>query len=90
MILLCYEEDAVVLRVQDNGCGFDVSRQATSRERPSWGLLGMKERATLLGGLFSIDSRPGTGSTVTVTIPYQLEETLHSNEVLDDDTFATS
>jgi signal transduction histidine kinase len=89
MIMLCYESDAVVLRVQDNGCGFDVSMQATSRERPSWGLLGMKERATLLGGQFSITSRPGTGTSVTVAIPYELEETDQRSEVLNDNTSAS-
>ncbi len=85
LILLYYEEDAVVLRVEDNGCGFDASRQTTSRERPSWGLLGMNERASLLGGQFSISSRPGTGTSVTVTIPYLLEEEYQQEEVSDAD-----
>jgi signal transduction histidine kinase len=63
-----YLPDYVHLVVCDRGAGFDpvLVRQA---ERPQWGLLGMQERAVLLGGQLAIDSAPGKGTCVTVVIP---------------------
>jgi signal transduction histidine kinase len=52
------------LRVADNGCGFD-----TSHTTSGWGIVGMRERAELLGGRFDVSSRPGLGATVEVVIP---------------------
>lgn len=54
------------LQVRDDGCGFD--QQAASRAY-SYGLLGMNERARLIGGSLSIDSEPGAGTTVSIHIP---------------------
>ena len=63
-----YLPDYVHLVVCDRGAGFDpvLVRQA---DRPQWGLLGMQERAVLLGGQLAIDSAPGKGTCVTVVIP---------------------
>ncbi len=57
-INLTYGSSAVRVQVTDDGQGFDT-RSMTSSERISWGLTGMRERATLLGGKFSLRSRPG-------------------------------
>ncbi|HEY4297616.1 MAG TPA: response regulator, partial [Paraburkholderia sp.] len=54
------------LQVRDDGCGFDLD---AARRGYSYGLLGMNERARLIGGAFSIDSEPGAGTTVSITIP---------------------
>ncbi|NEK55912.1 histidine kinase, partial [Rhizobium leguminosarum] len=54
------------LQVRDNGCGFDL--QAAHRDY-SYGLLGMNERARLIGATLSIDSAQGTGTTVSIHIP---------------------
>jgi len=63
-------DDRVVLEVEDDGQGFDVSplNAATSRKR-GWGLLGMQERASLLGGTLEIDSAPANGTRLRVVIP---------------------
>lgn len=56
--------------VEDDGKGFDV--ESTFRYKigaHSLGLLGIKERATLLGGTFSIKSKVGQGTCLTVEIP---------------------
>lgn len=68
-IKLDYGGDAVTLHVEDDGCGFDIGAIAHA-DRPSWGLLGMEERASLLGGTLMLHSRPGEGTRVEVTIPY--------------------
>jgi PAS domain S-box-containing protein len=59
-------DSRIALITHDNGIGFDSS--AVERQG-SLGLLGMKERAHLLGGDFKISSSPGKGTTVVVHIP---------------------
>ncbi|BBZ05288.1 sensor histidine kinase [Mycolicibacterium chitae] len=54
------------LEVSDNGVGFDP---APDRAPTSYGMLSMSERAELVGGQLSVRSRPGWGTTVTVTVP---------------------
>jgi signal transduction histidine kinase len=60
------------LVVADDGRGFDPVSRTVGGARPAcegFGLLGMRERALLAGGRAEIDSRPGAGTTVTVTVP---------------------
>jgi PAS domain S-box-containing protein len=56
----------VTLSVRDNGRGFVAG---SPRKPNSYGLLGVRERAHLLGGEARIDSTPGQGTTVEVRIP---------------------
>jgi signal transduction histidine kinase len=54
----------LVLVVEDDGVGFDPEHAAT-RER-GIGLLGMRERAGLIGAQFELESRPGEGTSIFV------------------------
>jgi signal transduction histidine kinase len=56
----------VRLELADDGVGFDV---ADRTGRGGHGLASVRERAELVGGTVRITSRPGTGTTVTVTAP---------------------
>jgi len=56
----------VWLVVRDNGAGFET---AGPRKRESYGLMGIRERAYLLGGTFSLESAPGEGTTVELQFP---------------------
>ncbi|MEC7520995.1 MAG: ATP-binding protein [Myxococcota bacterium] len=59
-------EDGLMLRVEDDGVGFDgPAPQGTT------GLTSMRERAAMCGGRLSIDGRPGAGTTVTLRLPRQ-------------------
>ena len=61
------EDDATVeLTVTDDGAGFETG--ATSE---GFGLIGMRERVTLLGGELHFDSQPGAGTIVAARIPVQ-------------------
>jgi signal transduction histidine kinase len=71
-VRLRFGEERVELVVSDNGTGFDP-RPIHGRERPAFGLLGIEERATLLGGSARIRSRPGEGTTVDVYVPYRAD-----------------
>jgi two-component system NarL family sensor kinase len=55
----------VRLTVQDDGRGFVPGENAGSR----FGLIGMRERARLLGGSFQIESSPGAGTRITAEVP---------------------
>lgn len=59
------ENGQIVLKISDNGKGFDKN-QAT---RKTLGVLGMKERTLQMGGSYHITGIPGKGTTVEVTIP---------------------
>jgi signal transduction histidine kinase len=56
----------IELKVSDDGVGFEEETIPPSRR---YGLLGMRERAELLGGKFSIRSKPEGGTEVSVSIP---------------------
>jgi PAS domain S-box-containing protein len=64
------DADTVCLGVHDDGRGFDVAgAEEAARAGRSLGLLGMAERARLLGGVLEIDSAPGAGTTVRARLP---------------------
>ena len=56
----------VRVRVCDDGCGFSDTDHRKAR---SFGVLGMRERAYVLGGAFSVRSENSKGTTVEATIP---------------------
>ena len=60
------DADSVVLTVRDNGRGF---ASGAPRKPESFGLLGLRERAYLLGGQVEIDSVPGRGTCVDRNAP---------------------
>ncbi|NOH12028.1 MAG: hypothetical protein HND51_10315 [Chloroflexi bacterium] len=63
-------EDLVLLEIEDDGEGFDLSAvEATYDDRGSLGLLNMRERAELISSVLQIDSRPKRGTRVRVWIP---------------------
>jgi signal transduction histidine kinase len=67
-ITLREEVGSVVLEIRDNGCGFDTE----SRSRSGVGLTSMAIRAREAGGEWRIESTPGEGTSVAVTIPVDL------------------
>lgn len=63
-------EDAVVLEIRDNGRGFEFGDKM---ELGGLGLMTMKERAEKLGGTTKIHSTLGEGTSVFVSIPYEVK-----------------
>ncbi|NWF63961.1 MAG: PAS domain S-box protein [Chloroflexi bacterium] len=68
---LTFATARVALQITDDGRGFDVNEALAHhlQDGRGLGLLGMRERAELLGGRLQVESRPGAGTRVTVELP---------------------
>lgn len=73
-----FQTDRVSMSIQDDGRGFDVDQALPSEGRTrGLGLLGMRERAALLGGSLRINSQPGHGTRCWVEVPVDSEAVVH-------------
>jgi signal transduction histidine kinase len=74
IVTLSFSPVEVSLIVQDNGRGFDPEQALQRNGRNAgWGLLGMRERASLIGGQAAVESSPGQGARIRVTVPTSRE-----------------
>jgi signal transduction histidine kinase len=79
-VQLSFDANRIHISVRDDGNGFDPDLvQMRQTSRPSLGLAGMRERASLLGGTVSLQSGPGQGTLIEASIPY-----LYESEAQDD------
>lgn len=73
-VAIAFGCDLVVGTVKDNGTGFDVAATLSSPdEQAALGIIGMQERASLLGGHLEIAAERGSGTVLTVTLPAPTE-----------------
>jgi len=70
-VLLCCREDMLLLRVSDDGQGM-----TEPTKRDSFGIIGMRERATGLGGVFYVSNIAEGGTCVEVNLPTHLIDTV--------------
>ena len=68
-VRLWKDAERVGVQVEDRGAGFAPDAPPGEDRQPSTGLSGMKERAELLAGEFTLDSSPGHGTCITVELP---------------------
>jgi two-component system, NarL family, sensor histidine kinase UhpB len=71
-VTLSWTDAAIQLRVRDDGKGMGAETAGGAR---TLGLLGMRERARMLGGELLIDSVPGAGTSITLIVPRQSKAT---------------
>jgi signal transduction histidine kinase len=65
--------DNVILIIEDNGVGFEPAKEKVPTESgKGLGLVGMRERAMLVGGSVEIESAPGKGTTIYVKVPFRV------------------
>lgn len=62
-------ENMFALKIDDNGCGFDPAHITVEDGQRHLGLIGMSERAELIGGRFNIYSAVGKGTTIEIFVP---------------------
>ncbi len=80
-ITLAQADGVVTLTVEDDGRGFDVPTRFRDNVRAGrLGLLGMNERAELLGGRLTIESKPGKGARVIAEVPVDVLEALPAQD----------
>ena len=75
-VTLTYNPNEIVVKIEDNGDGFDVSNipKGTRDDNSGFGLSMMKERVFLLSGRICIDSSIGNGCCIKVNVPIKKEE----------------
>ena len=72
VLTLTYHDKALLLDVRDDGVGFEpehVDRDRDGRRAGGFGLNGMRERLAQHGGTLTIESAPGTGTTIAAALP---------------------
>jgi signal transduction histidine kinase len=75
VLIQCFaREDRIAIEIEDDGRGFSPESlpPPAARER-GLGLLGMRERVELFGGTLELDSAPGQGTRIAVTVPITRE-----------------
>lgn len=70
-VRICVEGETLVLEIADDGQGFDPE---AGSNRGGMGLTTMRERARQMGGTLTIESAPGQGTTVRVSVPLRSTE----------------
>ncbi len=73
LIQLASEEKRYIVRIEDDGKGFTPARSARGL-----GLIGIEERVAEMGGILELDSKPGAGTRIFISIP--LRKTSESQE----------
>ena len=68
------DDHKLILKVEDNGQGFDMSNILNKK---TLGLRGIKERTSLIGGTYEIKSSPGSGTSVFISVPLQKPVTIN-------------
>ena len=64
------EQNLAVLEIEDDGVGFDVATVSNQYDkRSSLGMVNLRERAELVGGILRVESAPGKGTKVSVYLP---------------------
>jgi signal transduction histidine kinase len=68
LVELSHRDGRLVVKVRDDGRGFDPDAVAQTNARRRLGLASMRERAVDAGGRLAVESRPGTGTTVRLEL----------------------
>jgi len=71
-LTLRFDDERVILQVEDQGIGFDPKALGTAQDHIGFAI--MQERVEAMGGILAIDSDPGTGTRVTVEVISTREE----------------
>ncbi len=73
--LYCKTPDELRVDVSDQGHGFDAGKLVESLDAGGFGLFSIRERLQALGGDFTLDSKPGVGTTIILSLPLlQIED----------------
>lgn len=65
------QPDKITVSIRDTGKGFDLNSVQGGKNGNGYGLVGMRERVQLLNGEMKINTAPGKGTCISITIPLQ-------------------
>jgi signal transduction histidine kinase len=65
------KSDSICCFISDNGVGFDPASIAVRQGEPGFGLIGMRERLSVVGGQMQINSRNGCGTELVISVPVE-------------------
>jgi len=69
-MIIDFSDDALTLIISDNGRGFDMPQRTSDLALSGkLGIIGMRERARLVGGTLIVQSEVGVGTTITLRVP---------------------
>lgn len=71
-VRIAFSNGGLLVHVADNGRGMTELAIRQRLEEGHWGMLGMRERAVRIGASLAINSKPGRGTTIELTVPWQL------------------
>ena len=77
-VSLNFDTDNFNMQICDSGVGFDA-RKNLSPPR-GWGLAGMRERSEAMGGVFRLETSPGMGTNIEVSIPVNHNQTIEQSQ----------
>ena len=77
-ITISYDEKTMLLRVQDDGCGFEQQPFDELRAQGHFGLFLLEQRVAQMSGILHLYSVPTQGTTITMRIPLNLSQTSES------------
>jgi signal transduction histidine kinase len=80
VITLTYQADVVTLDVRDDGRGFDPSARSPSGSRGR-GLAGIRSRTRALGGALAVESAPGEGTAIALSLPLPSQPSVRVSSV---------
>ncbi|MGE5124179.1 MAG: sensor histidine kinase, partial [Acidobacteriaceae bacterium] len=76
-LVISFLPDSVSLVVKDDGIGFTLrDNHSAYAEKGHYGLLGVHERADLIGANLKVQSIPGKGTELVVVLPAQIQKTI--------------
>jgi signal transduction histidine kinase/ligand-binding sensor domain-containing protein len=72
LVALAADGRRIHLRIEDNGVGISSAKDDTARDSANgFGLMGMRERARILGAHLTVQSAPGGGTAIVMTLPLE-------------------
>ena len=75
--------DGLRMEITDNGKSFEVERVLHAKRSKRLGLVGMRERVEMVGGIFGVESAPGQGTTIRAQIPFSIRPTGRENPLME-------
>lgn len=71
LIEINFKPSSLVVEIEDDGQGFDLSAIANTTPTQGLGLLGMRERVNLVGGNLNVSTKTGEGTRIALEVPYR-------------------